>query len=292
MDGCGPNTYTYCYGDNDYHQWAYQCPDCQEIGIRFLEGSMGFGDVGNIYNGLDIQNLAPVNLPNFGDLTNELFTSGAPSTDHALVMEVIADNAMSCLDADPLFGTSQPWKWIVACYDGCSQPQATFATNCLTSTTFEVFVNVTEVGNTGTVTITNDGGAVAVNASAVGTYTVGPFTSGTPVRINVEGASVLCTWTSPAMNPDCSDVGMEELRADRMKIHPNPSSGTFFLELPNGMASGAVVDVMDLTGRSVAQEILSGKNTTLHLEHLPNGLYTVMANSNGQRFTTKISVQH
>ena len=292
IQACGPTTYTYCYSDNDYHQWAYQGANGGEIGIRFLEGSMGLGDVGHVYNGLDIQNLTPVNMVNFGGLTNALFTSGAPSTDRAVVMELISDNAMSCLDADPLYGTSEPWKWVVACYDGCTQPQATFAANCLSQASFQVNVTVTEVGNTGSVTITNSGGAAPVTATAAGIYTVGPFPSGTPVTINVEGASVLCTWTSPALNPDCTGVGIEEQQAGQIKIRPNPSSGTFFLELPSGMSSGTTVEVLDLTGRSVAQEVLSGNNATLHLEHLPNGLYTVMARSNGQRFTTKISIQH
>lgn len=292
IQDCGPTSYTYCYGDNDYHQWAYQGATGQEIGIRFLEGTMGFGDVGHVYNGLDIQNLTPVNMTNFGTLSNALFTSAAPSTDHALVMELIADNAMSCQDADPLYGTSQPWTWVVACYDGCTQPQASYTTHCLSEASFEVNVDVTVVGNTGSVTITNDAGVAPMTAAAAGTYTVGPFPSGVPVTINVEGASVLCTWTSPALNPDCTGVGIEEQQVGRIKIRPNPSSGTFYLELPSSMSSGSAVEVLDLTGRSVAQEALSGSNATLHLDHLPNGLYTVVAHANGQLFTSKISIQH
>ncbi len=292
IEDCGPTTYTYCYADNDYHQWAYQGAGGQEVGIRFLEGSMGLGDVGHWYNGLDIQNLTPVNMANFGGLSNALFTSGAPSIDHAVVMEVIADNAMSCQNADTLYGASQAWKWVVACYDGCTQPKATFATNCLSQTSFEVNVTVTEVGSTGSVIITNDAGVAPVTATAVGVYTVGPFQGTAPVTLNVEGASVLCTWTSPALNPDCAGVGIEEQLSGQLRIYPNPSNGTFQVEMPSGMSSGATVEVLDLTGRLVAQEALSGTNTTLHLEHLPNGLYTVVAQANGQRFTSKISLQH
>ena len=292
IEDCGPTTYTYCYSDNEYRQWAYQGANGEEIGIRFLEGTLGLGDLGKVYNGLDIQNLTPVNMAAFGGLTNALFKSGTPSTDRALVMELIADNAMSCQDADPLYGNSQAWKWVVACYDGCTQPQATFASNCLSQSTFEVNVTVTEVGSTGSVTITNSAGVAPMTATAAGTYTVGPFPAAVPVTINVEGASVLCTWTSPALNPDCSGVGIEEQQAGQLMIRPNPSTGIFYLEMPNGMSSSAIVEVMDLTGRVVAQEALNGNNVTLHLEHLPNGLYTVVALANGQRFTSKISVQH
>ncbi|MGB3527151.1 MAG: T9SS type A sorting domain-containing protein [Flavobacteriales bacterium] len=292
--GCGPTPYTYCYHDNEYRQWAYQGATGQEIGIRFLEGNMGLGDVGRVYNGLDILNVTPVNLPNFGSFLNKLYTSGAPSTDRALVMELIADNAMSCQDEDPLFGTSAPWKWVVACYDGCVQPKATFTSNCLSSTQFEVTVNITDIGSTGSVAITNNGGAAPVTATAIGAYTVGPFQSGTPVTLNVEGASVLCTWTSPAQDPDCSGVGIAEQQADGLSIHPNPSNGTFQLELPRAINGGAIVEIMDLTGRVVAQRSVNANNsgTTLHLEHLPNGLYSVVIQGNDRRYTAKISIQH
>lgn len=287
---CGPTDYTYCYGNNDVHQWAYQGANGQEIGLRFLEGTMGLGDNGRVYNGLDIFSSPSQPLPTFGGLANSLFTSS--NTDNALVMDLTADGAMSCLDEDPLYGTSQPWKWVVACYDGCTQPTATFASNCLSQTSFEVAVNVTAIGSAGSVNITNTGGAPMVTANSAGTYTVGPFLAGVPVTINVEGASVLCSWTSPALNPDCSTIGIDEREIGELLLYPNPSNGTFQLELPKGMNGTTIVQVMDLTGRVVTEEAVSGTSASLHLEHLPNGLYTVTAQGASARFTSKISIQH
>lgn len=287
IEDCGPTEYTHCYGNNESGQWAYQGMGGQEIGIRFLAGTMGLGDDGTVYNGLDIFSSTSVNMTG---LLNSLYTSS--NTDHALVMELQADNAMSCQDADPLYGTSQPWKWVVACYDGCTQPQASFASTCLSQSQFEVAVNITNVGNTGSVTITNDGGVAPVTANSIGTYTVGPFQAGTPVTLNVEGASVLCTWTSPAQNPDCSTVGIAEQQAGQLLVYPNPSNGTFRLELPKGMTGTTRVQVMDLTGRQVAEAAVQGTGTTLQLQHLPNGLYTVTAQNTNASFTTKISIQH
>lgn len=287
---CGPTTYTYCYADNEERQWAYQGADGQHIGMRFLEGTMGLGDVGTMYDGLDIMGGAPPQTIPGGSLVNKLYTS--TTDDHALVMELMADNAMSCQDADPLFGTSTPWKYVVACYDGCTQPQATFASTCLSQTQFQVEVTITNIGNTGNATITNNGGAANVAATAVGSYSVGPFTAGIPVTLNVEGASILCTWTSPAMDPDCSTVGIAEVAGDRMHLYPNPSNGTFQLELPKGVNGTTRVEVTDLTGRLVAQETVQGSSTGLHLEHLPNGLYTVTAKGANASFTSKISIQH
>ncbi len=287
---CGPTEYTHCYGDNEYRQWAYQGTGGQQIGIRFLAGTMGIGDDGTVYNGLDIFASSSQAMATWGNLANSLFTSS--NTDHALVMELQADNAMSCLDADPLYGTSQPWNWVVACYDGCSQPQASFANTCLSQTQFEVAVNVTSIGSTGSVTITNDGGVAPVTATSTGTYTVGPFQAGTPVTLNVEGANVLCTWTSPALNPDCSTTGIQEQPVGQLMIYPNPSNGTFQLELPKEMMGTTHVQVMDLTGRTVADEAVQGNRTSLYLQHLPNGLYTVTAQGNNAGFTSKISIQH
>ncbi len=285
--GCGPTEYTHCYADNEFSQWAYQGAGGQEIGIRFLEGTMGLGDDGTVYNGLDIFSTSV----SMTGLVNSLYTSS--NDDHALVMQLQADNAMSCQDADPLFGTSQPWKWVVACWDGCTQPHATFADSCTSNTSFVVKVNVTDLGSTGSVNITSTSGAPTVTATATGTYIVGPFQATVPVTINVEGASVLCTWTSAARNPDCSTVGITEQLAGGLRTYPNPSNGTFRVELPQGAGINSL-QVVDITGRTVANQALNGGNssTQLHVEHLPSGYYMLVAEGTSIRYTTPISIQH
>src|SRR5690606_3363610 len=124
IEDCGPTTYTYCYHDQEHRQWAYQGEAGQEIGIRFLAGPAGMGDQLRAYNGLDLDASTPQVIT--GGLANRLITSGLPFTDRAVVLELQADNAVSCADEDPLYGSSQEWEYVVACYDGCTQPQATF----------------------------------------------------------------------------------------------------------------------------------------------------------------------
>lgn len=288
--GCGPTTYSYCYDNDEHRTWAYQGAGGQQIGIRFLQGGVGLGDHAYMYNGLDIANITPDPVPDA--MANSLFTSS--TADHALVLELVADHQYSC--ATPgMFGAVQEWKYVVACYDGCVQPKATFTDSCISTTAFLVKVKVTDLGSTGSVQITSSSGAPAITATAVGTYLAGPFQSTVPVTINVEGASILCTWTSANRSKDCSGwsgVGIHEEEAASMRIFPNPSNGTFQLELPQALNHTARVQVMDLTGRVVAQELARPGSTTLHLEHLPNGLYTVMAEGNDMRFTAKISIQH
>lgn len=89
-------------------------------------------------------------------------------------------------------------------------------------------------------------------------------------------------------------MGIAEQQADGLSIHPNPSNGTFQLELPRAIDGGAIVEIVDLTGRVVAQRSVNANNsgTTLHLEHLPNGLYSVAIQGNDRRYTAKIGIQH
>ncbi|MFT3886200.1 MAG: T9SS type A sorting domain-containing protein [Flavobacteriales bacterium] len=291
---CGPTTYTHCYDNNEFRQWAYQGADGQEIGIRFRRGSVGLGDHLYSYNGLNVDDLVATEVAGYlVPLTNKLITSGAPSTDHALVMELQANGSVSCATEDPDYGSAEEWEYVVACYDGCTQPKATFTTECLNRTQFEVAVNVTDLGSTGSVTITNDGGAAEVTATATGTYKVGPIPSGTPVTVEVKGASVLCSWTSPVQKLDCSTIGIDEAVAGLVRLYPNPSDGRFMLELPQGMTGTMHLQVQDLTGRVVSQQRVSGTGrVSVELSELPNGLYTVVLRNNERTATGRISIQH
>ena len=331
VQDCGPTTYTYCYADNETSQWAYQGENDQEIGIRFIRGTVGLGDDLTYYNGLDIDNLAPTDI-SWG-LANKLITSGPPSTDHALVLALQADNAVSCANEDPLFGASEEWEYVVACYDGCTQPQASFSTACVSTTQYEVVVNITNIGSTGSAQITNNGGAATVAATAAGTYTVGPFNAGTPVTVEVEGASVLCTWTSPALvqddcsgwepqvdcegtpggsalpgtpcttpqgepgvwNDNCECMGPDGIAEGSMgtlRLFPNPNNGRFTIELPAAFHGTATLRVMDVAGRTVAVKALTERGPVrVELPSLPNGLYALALESNSQVLNGKVSIQ-
>ncbi|HMN07024.1 MAG TPA: T9SS type A sorting domain-containing protein [Flavobacteriales bacterium] len=328
LQDCGPNTYTYCYSDNEETQWAYQGEGNSEIGVRFIRGSVGLGDHLRVYDGLDLD-VNPID--NTSSLANKLFTSS--TADHALVLALQADNAVSCADEDPLFGSSEEWQYVVACYDGCVQPKATFTTACVSTTQYQVQVTLTDIGSTPSVQITNSGSAPAVTATATGTYTVGPFNAGTPVTVEVVGASILCTWTASGLvkddcstwapaadcegtpggtalpgtpcttdqgeagswNDNCVCVGpdgINEVSMGSLRLFPNPSTGQIFVEIPATMAGTSVLRVRDITGRTVAMQTLQG--TGLHavdLGQLPGGLYTALVESNNLVLTSKVSIQ-
>ena len=294
IQDCGPNTYTHCYDDEEWRQWAYQGEGDQEIGIRFIRGTVGSGDHFYIYNGLDVENGFPTEITSgfSTDMANKLFTSGPASTDHAIVMELMADGAVSCVTEDPIFGGAEEWEYVVACYDGCTQPRATFTTVCVDQTHFNVEVNVTEIGNTGSVNITNDRGLPSITAAATGTYTVGPLTSGMPVTIEVEGASVLCSWTGAGLDRSCLDIGIEEGVMNSLALFPNPNDGHYTLELPEGLSGASTLSVLDLAGRTVTQQhLLVSTSQQVDLSGLPQGWYVLLLRNHDRTITGKVSIQ-
>lgn len=280
---CGPTDYTYCYGANDASQWLYQ-GDGQPIGIRFRQGNLSFGDQLSIFDG-DPDVVAPTQYD--GNLANVLETSSTAAND--LLLSLSTSATWDCQD-----GNALPWDYVVACYDGCVQPRATFAVleDCANAQ-FRVDVSITDIGSTGSVTITNTGGAPVVNANAVGVYTVGPFASQEVVNIEVVGASVLCSWTSRSLTFDCV-VGVEEEHRGRLSVVPNPSNGQLRVQLPDAFSGLAQMQVLDLQGRLVSEGRveMKGPSVDLSFEQLPTGSYFLTLSNGTQRYTGKIQIIH
>lgn len=289
--GCGPTDYTNCYADNEHGAWLYQADGNELMGIRFRQGGLSYGDNITITNGADPFSDPPLyTAGTFADLANVLNTTTASNTAHAILLEVLADNYSSCADSG--YGAVE-WQYVVACYDGCTQPQAGFTVvnNC-DSKQFSVAVAITDIGSAGSVSITNDGGATAVAATAVGTYTVGPFPVGAHVRLEVEGASALCSWTSPVLTDGCDDIGIAELQAMQLGIYPNPNEGAFKIVPPTHMRGVVSLHILDVSGRSVFTEEYNhqGEDHIVHLTALTSGAYAVILSNNGTRATGQLRI--
>ncbi|HMN07022.1 MAG TPA: hypothetical protein PKD45_15005 [Flavobacteriales bacterium] len=285
---CGPDPYTYCYG-NTTAAFGYQSDNGGRIGIRFQAGTLASGDVINIYDGLDPTFDIPLfSGNNGGNLANLLVVTSASNIDQALLLEVVPNSSGSCAT-----GQATPWQYVVACYDGCTQPAATFSTvrDCEQGT-FKVSVNVTAMGSAATLAITNDHGAPAISATAPGTYLAGPFTIGDTVMVEVAGASELCTLNSPLLHESCG-VGIQENASNGMRIFPNPGDGAFRLEMPEGFGGQGRLEVLDIAGRLAAGMMLqwdSGRGVDCNLGHLPAGRYTLILTNGGSRAYAPISI--
>lgn len=286
--GCGPDTYTHCYVDGDAGQWTYTSGSSDRMGVRFRKGSLAAGDQLRLYDGPDIFSSAPLQSFNGVDLSGRLVTN--TTSGNTILLEAAANGAQSCATQDAV-----QWEYVVACYDGCTQPAATYTVvdDCANGT-FSVQVNVTGLGSGGSVLITNDGGVASVQASAIGQYAVGPFPQWVSVVVEVVGTSVLCTTNSPGLHSGCG-VGMEEQTTGQLMIYPNPGSGTFRLTMPHGFGGRSELDVLDLSGRRVAGEVVrnpEGQGVLLDLDHLPVGSYVLVLRDERQVLTGRLVVVH
>ncbi len=274
FQSCGPDNYTYCYTNNDPSQWLYQSTGNERIGIRFRSGTVPDPDLVQAFDGSDPFTSSPLfNGNNGGDLRNLLLTTSASNLDNALLLAVSSNAYGSCAD-----GGAQPWNYVVACYDGCTPPAASFTTipDCGNGQ-FRIAVEVTSLGSASSASITNDAGAATVAVNAAGTYQVGPFPLGTSVVVELEGASVLCSVNSATLIENC-DVGVHEVSVERIGIYPNPGDGNFQLVMPNGFGWQGQLEVRDLAGRTMARQMLlggSGRGVYCNLGHLPAGSYTI-----------------
>lgn len=286
--GCGPDQYDYCYGDMDVNQMGYTSGSSQRIGARFIAGSLATGDQLRFYDGPDVFSSLLLQVVQAGDLSGKLVTSTTAS--NMLLLEVASNNSGSCVS-----GHADEWKYIVACYDGCTQPAATYTVvdDCANGN-FSIVVNVTNLGSGGSVVISDDVGVSSINANSTGSYTVGPYAGSSAVKVEVVGTSVLCTTNSPTLRTGCG-VGMKELAQGQLTVYPNPGKGTFRLTMPHGFGGRSELDVLDLSGRRVAGEVVrqqEGQEVILQLDHLPVGSYVLMLRDERQVLTGRLVVVH
>lgn len=283
---CGPTEYTYCHEPGDLRQWLFQ-GDGEPIGVRFIGGNIPWGLTARTYNGTDPFSVTPVAVT--GQLLNQLRTSSNP--DNALLLEASVDPIGSSTCAN----NGEPeWRFVVACYDGCTQPQATFAKGeCQDPGTYYVAVNVTVLGSTGSVTITNDAGVAPTTVTATGVYQVGPFPAGQTVTIDVVGASVLCTWTSTPQLYDCLAMDIASVADRQIGLHPNPSDGRFVIALPEGLAGARRLSVRDLAGRVVFQQEVPAavREVSVALHTMAAGIYLVEVNDGQERLQTRAVIE-
>jgi len=201
---CGtPENVSSCYANNNDLRWYYQGTGTFPLGIVFTAGAVFAGDLVEVYDGGDIT--APLLYSGNGnatDISGLFFYTTNP--EHRMTVRVLANGFTDCATS----ATQNPVQFSVDCLD-CVPPSATFGIvqDCA-NFQYSVAVNITSLGSASSMQITNTGGASDVTASAAGTYTVGPFTSGTPVSVTIVNAdNSLCNISSGTLvNPLCPTI--------------------------------------------------------------------------------------
>ena len=178
---CGPDTYTYCYGNDANYERTYQSASSFPVRIEFNSGgvSASGNDALVIHDGLSEYD--PVlwsGVGNAGDLTGVTVIS--TSLDHALTITFTSNSSFGCADG----GVTPEWNYTVSCLD-CIPASAsvdTVITDC-ESGQFTVPVNIADMGTNAEVEISNNIGVLSTYATTAGIHMVGPFPVGWPVEL-------------------------------------------------------------------------------------------------------------
>lgn len=81
----------------------------------------------------------------------------------------------------------------------------------------------------------------------------------------------------------------ETMIAEDIKIYPNPSSGTFQLELLKEYSSNTLIRIYDPIGREVFNEISQEKVNTIDISPLEDGIYQILISNDDIQITKKLS---
>ncbi len=89
-------------------------------------------------------------------------------------------------------------------------------------------------------------------------------------------------------------LGMAELHGkQQLSVYPSPVSDLLNVQLPEGMATGSRLDVVDITGRIVLHRQVDGTTPVLrlHAGHLAQGTYCARLVSGTQVYTARFMKQ-
>ena len=84
-------------------------------------------------------------------------------------------------------------------------------------------------------------------------------------------------------------LGLDNETATTVSVYPNPSSEVVTIE--SNMTEGSI-QIMDLTGKVIANEMINGVSTSFNTSALTNGMYTVILTNGSTVETRKFIVQH
>jgi|GEM_PF-1818186 len=84
-----------------------------------------------------------------------------------------------------------------------------------------------------------------------------------------------------------SESTPDEQLDKRPEIYPNPTDGTFILQLPEGISSSKVT-VLDIAGKKVLEQETHNQKTEFNLNNSPSGLYFISVTYSDTHFNGKL----
>ena len=88
-------------------------------------------------------------------------------------------------------------------------------------------------------------------------------------------------------------AGLNKVSAEDFRTYPNPSDGSFTIELPIEFLNKNVrVEFSGISGRLVHQEMASSNNGIINLDlNLPSGMYLLKVSSQGRELVRPVMIR-
>jgi hypothetical protein len=107
--------------------------------------------------------------------------------------------------------------------------------------------------------------------------------------IHLIGDATYSNGNAFAIRMNMGVLGLDETADANLSVYPNPSSEVVTIE--SNMTEGSI-QIIDLTGKVVANQTVNGTATAFNTSALTNGMYTVILTNGSTVETRKFIVQH
>ena len=213
--GIGPVSSSYCYGNGDTTQFEYVSSDGSPLNLTVDSGLIEAG--WDIIIVTDTDGSILFQGDNGGDLTGLSFQSSGDT----IYFGFQTDGSISCTSSSTYAGGID---WTVACAT-CTNPSAEYTVidDCANGEQFLIDVNITSMGDAGSLTISDNYSSNTEQTSSTGIVQMGPYPFLTDIIITVSNdQDVNCVINSnpiqlfacPPENDNCSGAIFIEANED------------------------------------------------------------------------------
>jgi len=148
-----------------------------------------------------------------------------------------------------------------------------------------------------------EGGDVVLTASAGSSYVWSTGDTSKSITVSVSGRdSVMITGSDGCVSPSsraiaitvnvCTDVLQETgLGIEKLAVYPNPSSGSFTVNLPGINNELIVISATNALGQIVYQKLTTAASYQVNLSECPNGIYFLTLLTSEGSFKSKIVLE-
>ncbi|WP_281756520.1 choice-of-anchor L domain-containing protein, partial [Neptunitalea chrysea] len=191
----GPTNINYCYENDTTILFNFTASDpAAFLEVVFNDGTIyTSGDLITIYDYDGTSQL----YQGSGDLTGLTATANG----NQLFIEITSNSTISCASGE----VPNSLDFDVSCLT-CLSPEASYTviSDCSVSQDYTIEVDLSSMGSASSLTITDDYGSTPQIATAIGTYTFGPYVSGTSVVYTISNAD----------HPECNITSTSLLQND------------------------------------------------------------------------------